>query len=135
MRRLLYIFMQITWGMLQTLAGFLVFLAYVKRPHFMHHGAVVTTWSRRQGLSLGMFLFLPDPIEDELLVHEYGHSVQSLVLGPLYLLIIGLPSVLWSRHPSFARRRNERGMSYYDFLPEKNASDLGSLVLHRQAIR
>lgn len=27
--------------------------------------------------------------------HEYGHQLQSYILGPLYLLIIGLPSGLW----------------------------------------
>jgi hypothetical protein len=25
--------------------------------------------------------------------HEFGHNLQSLVLGPLYLIVIGIPSV------------------------------------------
>ena len=29
--------------------------------------------------------------------HEgYGHAAQSRLLGPLYLLIIGLPSIIWA---------------------------------------
>ncbi len=27
-------------------------------------------------------------------VHEYGHTYQSRILGPFYLIVIGLPSVL-----------------------------------------
>lgn len=30
-----------------------------------------------------------------LLVHEYGHTIQSMILGPLYLIVIGIPSTLW----------------------------------------
>lgn len=26
--------------------------------------------------------------------HEHGHQIQSLYLGPLYLIVIGLPSVI-----------------------------------------
>jgi len=33
-----------------------------------------------------------DEIEQRTLVHEYGHTIQSIILGPLYLLIIGIPS-------------------------------------------
>lgn len=31
----------------------------------------------------------------EVFLHEAGHQVQSAILGPLYLLAIGLPSLLW----------------------------------------
>ena len=43
------------------------------------------------GVSLGYFVFLNSPNEIDC-HHEFGHQLQSLLLGPLYLLIIGLPS-------------------------------------------
>jgi hypothetical protein len=46
-------------------------------------------------ISLGMFIFTFTPhVSDRLVRHEYGHSIQSMVLGPLYLLMIGIPSMV-----------------------------------------
>lgn len=28
--------------------------------------------------------------------HEYGHSIQSRIFGPLYLIVIGLQSAIWN---------------------------------------
>lgn len=36
--------------------------------------------------------------------HEYGHSKQSLILGPLYLLVIGLPSILGNLYSRVAHK-------------------------------
>ena len=47
------------------------------------------------GISLGDTIFVNR--EDETSVmHEHGHQIQSLYLGPLYLIVIGLPSLLWA---------------------------------------
>ena len=135
MKRALFAIIQATWGLPQTLVGLAAFLASAQRPHFMHHGAIVTKWKGSRGVSLGLFLFVPDPVDDQLLVHEYGHAVQSLVLGPLYLPIVGIPSLIWSKLPALNRRRGTRGTSYYDFRPERNASALGERVLGRPAMR
>lgn len=36
--------------------------------------------------------------------HELGHSKQSLILGPLYLLVIGLPSILGNLYSRIAHK-------------------------------
>lgn len=48
------------------------------------------------GISLGNYIFLDvDGIYDDITIkHERGHQKQSLMLGPLYLIIIGLPSIM-----------------------------------------
>jgi hypothetical protein len=46
-----------------------------------------------------------------------GHGKQSMMFGPLYLLVIGLPSIL---HCCFRTCRN-----YYHFWTEKWANELG----------
>lgn len=55
--------------------------------------------------------------------HEYGHTRQSLYLGPFYLFVVGIPSLLWAWYwnPS-------RGVSYYSFYTEKWADKLGGVV-------
>ena len=91
MKRLLYIVWQYTWGLLQNLAGGTIYAFYRLRgcPHFAYQGALAVIWPVRSGsMSLGRFLFLHEsyrPGDRALLAHEYGHTIQSLIVGPLYL--------------------------------------------------
>jgi len=48
----------------------------------------------RIGLSLGRCIFVWQFCGENTLKHEQGHSLQSRLLGPLYLLLIGLPSII-----------------------------------------
>ena len=48
------------------------------------------------GISLGNYVYFRKPAYDRLLRHEAGHCRQSRLLGPFYLLVIGLPSLLWA---------------------------------------
>jgi hypothetical protein len=93
----------------------------------MYKGSVCTEWKRNVGLSLGLFIFVwPD--DTRVCVHEYGHSIQSAVLGPLYLPIIGIPSAIWANLPALQKRRSHQHLSYYRFFPEKWANRLGERV-------
>ena len=140
MRRPLYVLCQCTWGFLQSVLGFIVFLMNIRKKHFFFHGAVVTQWKARSSVSLGMFVFVSkepyfyDKLKDEytmdelsqrLLVHEYGHTIQSLILGPLYLIVMGIPSTLWGFLPSLNVKRKKEGISYFSFFTEKWANKLG----------
>ena len=48
------------------------------------------------GISLGNFIFLSkySAQRETAIAHEYGHTVDSHIMGPLYLILIGLPSIL-----------------------------------------
>ena len=149
MKRFAYTVAQIVWGLPQTVTGAVMYLAYRDRPHFSYHGAIVTVWPYASSLSLGLFVFLSHdprvpaghrktPLETyagEVLVHEYGHTIQSLILGPLYLPLVGLPSLLWAHVPACKRLRARRDMSYYRFVTERNANKLGEAVCHEPAPR
>ena len=143
----LYLLAQCTWGLLQTAAGAAVLLRYRRCPRFRCHGAVVTSWPRSDSLSLGMFIFLTDKpprdrrglvphgeISRRMLVHEYGHTVQSLILGPLYLPVVGLPSLLWAQLPP-CRRIWREDVSYFSFFTEKTANSLGELAVKELSMR
>ena len=143
MKHIAYRAVQVVWGFPQTLAGAAVFAAHARRPHFGFHGAVVTTWEQAKGMSLGPFIFLygsADPkkaresVDAGLLVHEYGHTIQSLILGPLYLPVIGIPSFIWSNVPSLARKRHREQRSYYSFWVERSANWLGEHALGQPSI-
>lgn len=78
------------------------------------------------GISLGRTVIIrnnPFGIDWDAWNHEYGHTRQSIYLGPLYLLIIGIPSVLWLLYHRIDRRR-----SYYWFYTEKWADRLGGVT-------
>ena len=79
-------------------------------------------------MSLGLFIFTPQEEDfrtEQVRVHEYGHCIQSLMLGPLYLLAVGVPSYLWANLPALRKMRRETGRSYYSVYPENWANRLG----------
>ena len=143
MREIAYMLVQLTWGLPQTLVGALVCLVTpTDERRFRFHGAVVTTWESHKALSLGPFVFLHGPdagpdvlarVDRSLLVHEYGHTLQSLILGPAYLAVIGLPSALWLNAPPLVARRERTGSSYYAFFTERWANHLGERTLGEPA--
>lgn len=58
-------------------------------------------------------------------MHEKGHRKQSMMLGPLYLIVIGLPSLIWAALHSSVRRL--RTVDYYSFYTEKWADRLAGV--------
>lgn len=138
---LLTTLIQWTWGALQNVLGLVIFLICIRRPHRIFRTAVVTLWDRPDSLGCGMFIFLANQgsagrsdnfklskFQQETLFHEYGHTVQSLILGPLFLPVIGIPSFIWASLPFFDRLRERRRLSYYWLYCEKWATSLGNKV-------
>ena len=116
---------QWSWGLPQTLLGAGIYLRHRNDRHFDYKGTRVTIWNRDTGLSLGKFIFVPEwkkNVDSFILSHEYGHSLQSLILGPAYLPLVGLPSLLWNRLPYFDRKRKNTGKSYYSVVFERTAN-------------
>jgi len=81
------------------------------------------------GVSLGNYIILHNVYFTQsnwrltqTIKHEYGHSIQSLYFGPLYLIVIGIPSatfnVISRISPTFAK-------NYYNRWPENWANKLG----------
>lgn len=145
---IIYVLIQCSWGIFQTLLGFVVFLFNIKNKHFFYNGAIVTERATPSSVALGMFVFTTaNPMKDKkaenkipdeelskrLLVHEYGHTVQSLIFGPLYLIVMGIPSTLWGFLPYFQKKRNN-GISYFSFFTESFANYLGEKVTKEKSM-
>jgi hypothetical protein len=138
LRAIFFHLLQWTWCLPQNLAGLLL-LPFLRGKRYRYHGALVTIFKivrfipEDSGFSLGSFIFMPESWSEynrkHLVVHEYGHTVQSMMVGPFYLLAVGLPSVIWVRR--FWRKRSKyrtRGIGYTDRYPEKSADRLGEYV-------
>ena len=149
LRRILFYLWQCSWGGLQTLLGFVIFLINYRKPHSFFHGAIVTEWDIGGGLSLGPFIFLNkslprfreedrllsrEEVYDRMLVHEFGHSIQSMILGPLYLFVIGIPSLTWNKTPRLQNRRIAKERSYYSFYTEWMANSLGERFTKEKSV-
>lgn len=136
MKKFLFISLQCTWGLLPTLLGAIVFLIMIKCPHKLYHSCIDTRWKLNSGLSLGLFIFTPNDEDSEtkkVRVHEYGHCIQSIVLGPLFL-IIGFISLVWANHPYYKRIRREKRLPYTACFVESWASKWGEWATGEKAI-
>lgn len=76
------------------------------------------------GIALGRYVLISGYYASayDVWAHERGHSIQSMILGPLYLIVIGLPSLLWA-----AWWNRDRDCSYYSFYTERWADRLGDV--------
>lgn len=87
--------------------------------------------TRTTGVSLGWFVFWCT--DESIRLHEYGHTFQSRMLGPLYLPIVGLPSMLRALYARLYRRRTGRWWPrYFDGYPERWADRLGGVDNRRR---
>ena len=124
-----------------------MFIMHFKSKHYTYHGAIITEWNVKSSMSLGLFVFVTsDPffakkyegrikigeLSKRLLVHEYGHTIQSLILGPLYLIVIGIPSTLWGFVG--AKKRKDEQVPYGAFFTEGWANRLGERVTGEKSI-
>lgn len=87
------------------------------------------TWS---GVSLGNYIvFAKDAWADEISVrHEHGHQIQSLQFGPLYLIVVGIPSFarnIWDRIAHKTWTNKQRVVWYYGHFPENQADSYGGV--------
>lgn len=85
------------------------------------------------GVCLGDYIILDNNNADNAndILHEYGHHIQSLRLGWLYLPVIGLPSMLFNLYDRVAHKnwtRLQRRTWYYNLPWEAWADKLGGIV-------
>lgn len=113
---ILYWIVSLTWGGLATIVGLLaalICLLFVKgaTPHKNGFTFIIEFGGDWGGISLGAISFCggysgkakyDSPCMDQdffehIRRHEFGHSVQDLIFGPLMLFIVGLPSLIRSQ--------------------------------------
>ena len=114
------------WQLPQNLLGLLLVSILKPEDSYQFNQARLYYSTRmRGGISLGRYIIVRSVMRDytgRMEWHEYGHSRQSLFLGPLYLFVVGLPSLLWAAWWNAGRNR-----SYYSFFTEKWADKLGGV--------
>lgn len=127
------------WGCIQTVLGLVVYLAACL---FNRSWGYSPEWGvfifRRffgSGVCLGEWIILegdPSRVDQESVRHECGHRVQSRILGPLYLLVVGVPSLARNVYGRLVLSKTmtviERQLWYYSGFPERWADRLGGVT-------
>lgn len=144
-KKIFFEFLYWTWCLPQTLIGLVVYGAvklfdrdvdeHIIEKTLTH---VIQSEKFGGGVSLGRYILVYDyddrygkvnewtkQKEEEMTKHEWGHTLQNFLLGPLYLLVIGLPSIIWAAF--FKKYRVENNVGYYDFYTEKWADRWGGV--------
>jgi len=120
------------WQLPQNLLGLILLLIYRYRYLWLEDRGRLyfVCVDFPSGISLGRYIILKREDSSNTYNHEFGHSIQSRYLGPLYLIVIGLPSLLgniWDRlfHRGWSWR--EREWWYYHQPWESWADRLGGV--------
>lgn len=132
LKAFLFYLVQFTWGLPVNIAGGIAFLicTKIRKRRYQRFGyafIVFLPWNAG-GLSLGLFIFAKENHPKKCWtyntrIHEYGHTWQCLLLGPLYYPIIALPSLIWCTF--FDKFRKKHNISYYALYCEAWANSFG----------
>lgn len=128
----LYYILNFTWGIIMNIIGGLAaagLMALGKKPE-RHAGLVVFRIGRSWGgVNLGIFSIVSEDAPEATLDHEFGHSLQNAIWGPLFPFVIALPSA--KRYWTFTNNQ-KKGIpnteNYDDAWFEGQASSWGTQV-------
>lgn len=120
------------WQLPQNIVGlvFMLFLQPTTKVDSEVKTIAIVYKSNRMsgGVSLGKYAFVSNlsSKSTETIKHEgIGHAKQSLYLGPFYLIVIGLPSLIWAGLYGGIIPYTRNG--YYKFYTEKWADKLAGI--------
>lgn len=99
---ILYWIWQLTWGALMTIPGLLItgfcIIFLHGKPHKNGWSYIVEIGGNWGGLELGAVAlcgnYYPGDWYEHTRKHEFGHSLQQLIFGPLQPFIVGIPSAI-----------------------------------------
>lgn len=113
------------WQLPQNLVG-LVVLCFIGHKEKCTVAGIDFCYSKTfpGGISLGNYVIIGSKNENTV-KHEHGHQIQSMYLGPLYLLVVGLPSIIWAGLYGSVIPYSHNG--YYRFYTESWADKLGKV--------
>lgn len=137
---IVYWLISLTWGILLTFVGFLVAVfsvVFLKgKLHRNGFSFIVEVGSGSWGgICIGAFALCyrcsetnPDYYE-HVRRHEFGHSVQHLIFGPLQLFIVEIPSAI--RYWKYRLHREDQHEPYDAIWFERTASEWGHLWINK----
>ena len=113
-----YWLVSLTWGSIMTLLGAVIALGMLltgHRPRRLGPNVYFEVGRGWGGMEYGAFFFVERNAARETILHEAGHGIQNLLLGPLMPFVVCIPSALryWLRRcPTFRGRKIFSGVLF-----------------------
>lgn len=113
-----------TWQLPQNLVG-LAYMIYLRGEKMVFTQKSIEFYlcpTISGGVSFGSYIFIStnSAMRESVYDHEFGHCIQSRILGPLYLPLVGLASGIHCLV-------HDGKSNYYDFWTERWANNLGKI--------
>ena len=140
---ILYWFLQLTWGSLMTFIGFLVtgFVILFLKGKVHKNGCtyIVEVGGNWGGLEFGAVALCggyttKNPDEkwfQHTRRHEFGHSIQNIIFGPLTLFVVWIPSAIRYNYQKYRSKKGLKNKDYDAIWFEGMATNLGTRFIDR----
>ena len=145
MKKILYWFWSLTWGALLSIPGLLVALFLII---FMHksikihkngYSFIIEVGGNWGGFNLGVVslcggyttIYSDDEWFQHTRRHEFGHSLQNLIFGPLMPFIVTLPSVVRYHYQNYRSKRGLPNREYDEIWFEGTATKWGTKLIDK----
>lgn len=132
------------WQLPQNLLALCIMFIYRKQIESWkissHNGVVYETIYFlkviRFGVALGSYIILNNSATETDEKHEEGHCIQSRMLGPLYLIIVGILSAVMNLMSQYSYKFGKKKFykNYYKRWPENWADKLGNVTYRPELI-
>lgn len=123
--KIIYWLLSFTWGLLMSFIGLIVTCVVILKGGKIHKNGcsiIIEISNNWGGLSLGCFVFCANYNEtnsywfEHTRKHEFGHSLQNIILGPLFIFIVAIPSVIRYHYKNYCVKYNKKqfDVNWYD---------------------
>lgn len=130
-----------TWGFIESFIGLVIILPLlITKQTYVYKGRLCGKFPKCFGLGwgfeMGCFFFTSNDVSINpysstyLKTHEYGHTVQNVIFGPLMLFIVSIPSAIryWYR---LCRIKKDKYVNDYESVWfEKQATRFGQYCIY-----
>lgn len=101
-KNIMFYILSFTWGVITSVIGILMVLFLIPfgyLPKRFNNRLYTPLKGRWGGFEMGPFFFTDSRPSLHLKQHESGHGIQNIILGPLMLFIVSIPSCIryWLR--------------------------------------
>lgn len=124
------------WQITQWLTAIIGLLVFRNCELYRNKEAGITVLKVNKGyfnggacFSSGPVIFVTPDCDEEVIKHETGHSWQSIIFGPLFHIVVSLPSICLFL---YRRAKNKSREWYYKYWPENDANRRGHVNVDKQ---
>lgn len=124
--------MSFTWGILTTLVGLFISLGLIITKHkpqkyyWIHCFKLKENWG---GFSVGTTFVRDTTSIEQVSEHEFGHTMQNTLFGPVAIFICYIPSIIRYFIIVSKQKKGKETKPYNSVWFEASASDCGKILV------